>query len=334
MTGRKPDQTIMAREKTPLLSLRMKSCHRGPSCPGDSDCTLETLSVMTSQDAAYRCRDYLTRRAPPKSLEHSPGFVDEYDDFDDQVDMVCREKMCEWSYRVCDHFHTSREIVAIAFSYLDRFIDRCSCDRSAFKLAAMTAMYMATKVFNAKQISIFNLAELSRGEFDVSSISEMEKIILETLEWRMNPPTSQAFIVRLCRLIPVDVSALVNGIYERAIFFAELCVFDYSFVTEEKYLVAVACILNAIEGMEDASIYENLSEDFLEKLDSSMCVDLDRSKLERAQGRQWFLYGCSAQLQQDDIMPLHVRTEGKSKDAAHDWMSGASLSPVSVDRPL
>jgi hypothetical protein len=50
------------------------------------------------------------------------------------VDESCREKMCEWSYRICDHFNTSREIVAIAFNYLDRFNDVTRCDRTAFKI--------------------------------------------------------------------------------------------------------------------------------------------------------------------------------------------------------
>ena len=78
----------------------------------------------------------------------NPDFGFEYDEDESEesteVDAVCREKMCEWSYRVCDHFHVPRDMVAISFSYLDRFLDRCQCDRTTFKLAAMTTLYMAT----------------------------------------------------------------------------------------------------------------------------------------------------------------------------------------------
>ena len=42
---------------------------------------------------------------------------------DDEIDDIYRLRMSEWSYRVIDCFGVSREIVAISFDYLDRFID-------------------------------------------------------------------------------------------------------------------------------------------------------------------------------------------------------------------
>ena len=40
------------------------------------------------------------------------------------VDEICRQKMCEWSYRVIDHFNGRREIVAIAQNFVDRFLNQ------------------------------------------------------------------------------------------------------------------------------------------------------------------------------------------------------------------
>jgi len=48
----------------------------------------------------------------------SPSLVSE-----DEVDAIYRLKMSEWSYRIIDYFGANREIVAISFDYLDRFID-------------------------------------------------------------------------------------------------------------------------------------------------------------------------------------------------------------------
>jgi len=323
-----------SQDQIPLLSLRMNLCKhlRLPHLDEDSDSLLDTLAVMTSQDAAYRCRDYLARRYGCKvSGNLSPCSV-AIEQCDEIPDVLCREKMCEWSYRVCDHFRTNREIVAFAFSFLDRFVDRCNCDRTAFKLASMTSLYMATKVFNAKQISIVSLAELSRGEFEVSHIAEMEKIILETLDWRMNPPTVQSFVERLCMLIPLGDIAVLKSIYQRAIFFAELCIYDYEFVTEERYLIAVACILNAMEGMDDEYLYQTLPLEFIVKLRTSLCVDIECVALEHCQARLWFLYGCSAQLQHDDIMPSHIRKVCQGQHGG-DTGSTFSNSPISVDGP-
>ena len=39
------------------------------------------------------------------------------------TDATYRLRMSSWSYRIVDYFGASREIVSIAFNYLDRFID-------------------------------------------------------------------------------------------------------------------------------------------------------------------------------------------------------------------
>ena len=39
------------------------------------------------------------------------------------TDATYRLRMSSWSYKIVDYFGASREIVSIAFNYLDRFID-------------------------------------------------------------------------------------------------------------------------------------------------------------------------------------------------------------------
>ena len=322
------EEASTMREQTPLLSLRMKPIE-DPSCQEDYDCVLEILAAMMSKEADYRCGDYLARHNPKAyddSIDSPVPFVGSFDESDEAIDMVCREKMCEWSYRVCDYFNIRREVASVAFSYLDRFVDSCTCDRATFKLASMTSVYMATKVCNVRQICIDHISELSRGEFNPCEVAEMEKRILQTLEWRMNPPTIQAFIDRLCRLVPLDDSILVKGIYQRAIFFAELCLFDYTFVTEERYIVAVACILNAIEGMEHAILYQDLPSEFLARVSYSFCVDMDGNALDEMQDRLLFLFACSSQYsaQDDSILSIQKRPTQRKRAS---WSSVTSLSP-------
>ena len=50
--------------------------------------------------------------------DYPPSLIPEED-----VDAIYRLKMSQWSYRIIDYFGVSREIIAIAFDYLDRFID-------------------------------------------------------------------------------------------------------------------------------------------------------------------------------------------------------------------
>lgn len=252
-----------------------------------------------------------------------------------EIDTLCREKMCEWAYRVVDHFHASREIVAIAFSYLDRFVDRCSCDRAAFKLCAMTSVYMATKVFNSREISMASLADLSRGEFDMAHISEMEGIILQTLDWRMHPPTSQDFINYLHMLVPLPTGPVTRAIYARATFFAELSLFDYCFVTQSKSAIGIAALMNAMEGME-GTVSEREQAQFTNAI--AKLVDLEHSTelIDSIRNRLWYVYSQSAQYHDDEILPSpqKIPRETSFTHSAVKGHLGGDSSPVSVSFPV
>ena len=322
----------------PILNLRMKSNRSTP--PSDRFQSLDDLEdilhIMMKQDESpsYKCRDYLLRRKVEQkeagqngdnSRSSTPTLLSE-------VDTLCREKMCEWAYRVVDHFQASREIVAIAFCYLDIFLGRCCCDRSAFKLAAMTSIYMATKIFNSREISMSSLAELSRGEFDIAHISQMEGIILHTLEWRLHPPTAQCFINYFHALLPLPKGALSRAVYQRSSFFAELSLFDYSFVSQSKCAIAVAALMNAMEGME-GTVSKKDQEVFYESICKITGHVYPINTIDSIRGRLWYVYSQSDQFRQEDTHPIPQRVPSEAcipTQPIEKGNHGGDSSPVSV----
>merc|ERR1740139_1644212 len=159
----------------------------------------ELKVMMQKEDKSYRCRDYMLRRKienikvsavsgtsastdsqPNKSLKSTKN--------ENEIDSLCRTTMCEWCYRVVDHFGARRELVEISMNYLDRFLDKFNCGRTAYKLAAITSMYLAIKLYNQKSLTMKSLSALSRGEFSAVHITEMECVMLQTLSWNLYPP--------------------------------------------------------------------------------------------------------------------------------------------------
>jgi hypothetical protein len=97
------------------------------------NCILDTLNsetihlatqirnMMTKESTVYKCHDYImSSRIEKQCLPQMQSDPDQ----DFIVDQLCRQKMCEWSYRIVDHFNGSRELVAIAQNYVDRFLDQ------------------------------------------------------------------------------------------------------------------------------------------------------------------------------------------------------------------
>ncbi|KAG7362790.1 cyclin-like protein [Nitzschia inconspicua] len=332
----------------PILGLRMQSDRTGPPLEFTEGCDhVERVHVMISQDTTYGCGDYLSRVSVPSSGKESSACsaMEEDDGISvdpslDSIDAVCRERMATWKLRVVDHFHVPRETVAVSFSYLDRFVDRCQCDRSAFKLAAMTTLYMAAKIFGSShKITIRSLADLSRGEFEMSHISEMETIILQTLEWRLNPPTAQCFINSFYNYLPVQQGPVSIAIYQRAIFFVELALYDYSFVTKKRALVALAALINAMEGLNESTFPQQQQESFVDIICTTFGLKFSHEEIESVRNRLWYVYSMSAQYKEDDaVSPDTVKRDPQRKHNDEDAMqvepSSPSSSPVSVAGPV
>jgi hypothetical protein len=89
-----------------------------------------------------------------------------------------REKICEWSYQVVDHFEFSREVVSVSISLLDRFLCTEQVDKKQFQLAAMTTLYLAIKLTETGKLSMRSMIQLSRGFFTIEQMAAMEMTIL------------------------------------------------------------------------------------------------------------------------------------------------------------
>jgi len=350
----------MIPSSSPSLGLRMThSAMSGLPAEFSEGCDHvdRVRAMLALSESTYTCSDYIGRRSTKETSPcHDFGHdntststsssitPDEHTTIDhDKVDTVCREKMCEWSYRVCDHFQTSREIVAVSFSYLDRFVDKCSCDRSAFKLAAMTTLYMANKIYGGPHtLTIAALAELSRGEFEMSHISEMEVIILQTLAWRLHPPTIQCFIESFYTYIAIPSNGSMSiAVYQRAIFFAELALYDYAFASQERSLLAIASLMNAMEGMDNITLEQQNS--FLDVINATFDLKYTAEEVEVVRNRLWYIYSMSAQFKEDDaisgaetasssnnITVTKMETPRKMNFMGGELFSSRSISPVSV----
>lgn len=331
----------MIPSSSPLLGLRMEN--RGAAAPPTDfsegcDHVDRVRAMMGLSESVYSCSDYIGQRAVKESNPcHNQLAIPEYPVNHDKVDTVCREKMCEWSYRVSDHFKMSREIVAVSFSYLDRFVEKCDCDRSAFKLAAMTTLYMANKIYGGPHtLTIGALADLSRREFETSHISEMESIILKTLAWRLHPPTIQCFIDSFYHYISVPCNGFIStALYRRARFFAELAIYDYAFVSEDRSLLAIASLINAMEGMENIPIEQETY--FLDAINTAFDLKHTTDDVERARNRLWYIYSMSAQYKEDDAISEGSSSSNDQKEdttkavfASEPFSSVRSISPVSV----
>jgi hypothetical protein len=113
-----------------------------------------------------------------------------------------RRKICQWSFKVIDHFKIDREVVSGAMNILDRYLakeanclgrdDMVICEDQAclqtidcrtFQLTAMTSLYLSIKLSDnnegqyssSRNLRLDSFVELSRGQFGAVEITKMER---------------------------------------------------------------------------------------------------------------------------------------------------------------
>ena len=225
----------------------------------EKEMLVDNLNALLKQENSgqYKSVDYLSIRVWERNVYDllKRNRMRPHAQSDARIDEYCREQIVEWSFRVVDYFRIDREVVVLSLSFLDRFLATCQCDRATFKLAATATLNLAVKLLHPCKLGDLGiLSDLSRGEFDMYDVSDMEKHVLTSLQWSLHPPTPIAFSTLLLDFMFCDhslkmTSADIDDLHDISAFFTELAVCDYYFVSVSPSAISVACIINALEGM-------------------------------------------------------------------------------------
>jgi len=238
----------------------------------------DRIAIMLIQEEnEYSCFDYLAANEAIRRKAAKP------------VDADCRVKMCEWCYQVVDFCKFRRETVGIGMSYLDRYMcskkgKKALGDRKEYQLVAMTCLYIAIKLHEPLEMETSLLADLSRGCYTEMEFANMEKFILEAIEWRVSGPTPLAFVLHYISFLPdIISSSVVEAIFDYARYQTELAIGDHYFVKSKPSVVGMAALLNALEGMDTALVPDRIQQ----RLVASILVytNVDLQEVERIQMR-------------------------------------------------
>ena len=209
------------------------------------DAVASIEAMLIQEESGYKTEDYMSQAQPEVRMHRGPQ--------QQSVDTECRSKMSEWCFQVVDFCKFNRETVAIAMSYLDRFLmtpegHDALKDRKVFQLAAMTSLYTAIKIHEPEAMEPKVVSSLSRGAYTEDEVTAMEQTILSAIKWRMNPPTAMAFIHHFLCLLPHGAMTEIEtaGVIELAKFQTELAVNAYEFVGVNASTIALASLTNAL----------------------------------------------------------------------------------------
>lgn len=156
--------------------------------------------------------------------------------------------------------------MAISLDLFDRFLATRNnvCSGNTALLVSLTTLHISIKIHDRKKIKIQTLANLSRGQFGVSHIEQMEWQVLAALGWRLHPPTHYSFVYHLLQYLPLEAtSTLRRDVNELSRYLTELAVCDSFFIGVNNSTVAFAAILNVLDQISLSRISAGTRERFL-----------------------------------------------------------------------
>lgn len=241
--------------------------------PSDQELYSIFAAIRNQEETFYITKDYLDQDFQAQQIETEDGYTysgisSTASSSSTRINHLWREKICEWSYQVVDHFNFSREVVAIATNYLDRYLAVRTVNRKTFQLVAMTCLFMSIKLNESRTLRLSTFLELSRGYFEAEHVIETEREICCALEWHMHPPTPILIAKYLGLLIPKSVYN-IDEVIEIARFLTEISVCDYgSFITKKPSSIAIAAVLCGMELVGCKKVSEEQFSNFHNRVSS------------------------------------------------------------------
>jgi len=245
-----------------------------------------TVEAMRCQELSYQCKDYLYQEQHQGGSRSRLIRLQNTPQHSNQIDVACRQSMLQWMQTVVNFIGFDSETVEISMSYLDRFLmtaagrESMEC-RTTFQLAAMVALYIAVKIHCAEALTPKLLAELSQGAYEAEEFEHMERIMLEAIKWRVNPPTSIAFVQETLERLPNLFASedLQQQVHDAARAQVEYAAGDYELMTIKKSVIAFAAISNALKHFDVKFNMKKFLLELSSTKDYSLELDLQHSVL-------------------------------------------------------
>ncbi len=144
--------------------------------------------------------------------EVSPEYQVQYDYLHDREDVTPRMRaiLMDWLSAVCRKFGMKLTCFFTAVNIIDRFVLRHTIESASVQLVGVTSLFIAAKIEEIYPPSLAKFVNVTCRTYSNNQILNMEKAILEALDYRLNIPSPFRMLHSMIAQRPIDVK---NRIY-------------------------------------------------------------------------------------------------------------------------
>ncbi|TYI88728.1 hypothetical protein E1A91_D03G003000v1 [Gossypium mustelinum] len=166
----------------------------------------------------------------------SPNYMDQQSDVNEKM----RAILIDWLIEVHDKFDLMGETLFLTVNLIDRFLSQKTVMRKKLQLVGLVAMLLACKYEEVSVPIVGDLILISDKAYSRKEVLEMERLMLNTLQFNMSFPTPYVFMKRFLKAAQSD-----KKLELLSFFLIELALVEYEMLKFQPSLLAAAAIYTA-----------------------------------------------------------------------------------------
>ncbi|XP_009591706.1 G2/mitotic-specific cyclin-2-like isoform X1 [Nicotiana tomentosiformis] len=225
------DQPVpMSLEQT-QMEIEMEDIFEESVIDIDSNDAKNTLAVVDYVEDLYA---YYSKMEGCNRIP--PDYIGQQFDINERM----RSILIDWLIEVHHKFDLREETLFLTVNLIDRFLEKQSVVRKKLQLVGLVAMLLACKYEEVSLPVVDDLVVISDKAYTRKEVLEMEKLMLNTLQFNMSLPTPYVFMRRFLKAAQSD-----RKLELLSFFLIELCLVEYEMLKFPPSFIAAAAIYTA-----------------------------------------------------------------------------------------
>lgn len=166
----------------------------------------------------------------------SPNYMAQQVDINEKM----RSILIDWLIEVHHKFDLREETLFLTVNVIDRFLEKQGVIRKKLQLVGLVAMLLACKYEEVSAPLVEDLVLISDRAYSRKEILEMERMMLNTLQFNMSVPTAYVFMRRYLKAAQCD-----KKLELLSFMLVELCLVEYEMLKFPPSFIAAAAIYTA-----------------------------------------------------------------------------------------
>ncbi|CAA3005529.1 G2 mitotic-specific cyclin-2-like [Olea europaea subsp. europaea] len=218
-------------EKNQMEEVEMADIFEETITDIDSDDSKDPLAVVDYVEDLYK----FYKKTESCSCV-SPGYMAQQFDINERM----RAILIDWLIEVHHKFELREETLFLTVNLIDRFLAKQTVVRKKLQLVGLVAMLLACKYEEVSVPVLDDLVLISDKAYTRKEVLDMEKLMLNTLQYNLSVPTAYVFIRRFLKAAQFD-----RKLEQLSFFLIELCLVEYEMLRYPPSFLAAAAIHTA-----------------------------------------------------------------------------------------